>query len=1467
MPLPDINFRRIRLHEDSQDRAFEELCCQLAASRGRAPGAVFTRKGRGRDGGVECLVTFADGSETGWQVKYSWAVDANLKRQLDASLDAALKNHPRLDHYIVGLPFDPPDPRAPNVTTQLDRWNAWVTTREAKALAGGRNLKIERWDASVLKGLLTADETLSGRILFWFDDKVLTPAWFKARLEKSIAELGPRYSNQTNIDLPIRRAITAASGDPDMRRRLGEWAAELERARVATRSDVDARTHAGCTTLRGSLAEAAATENDIPVAVIAMEADTALSLVLSDLGAYGEYDDRRRRVSGLADVVTSIVRALRRPEWMHINNRRLLLTGEAGRGKSHLLADACAAQIAQRRPAVLLLGGQFTDDEVWSQVRNQLDLPVHVLAKDLLGALDSAGFAAGCRTLLVIDALNERHGQDIWPDRLVGLLHDAEAFSWVSVVVSCRDTYLDLVIPPSLDETRLPRLEHEGFGALEAEAYLEARGIDAPAGPFPIEEFSNPLFLKTCCDGLEAAGQKAFPRGSAGVSALFDMYAAAVDTALVRRMRLNSRLGLVAKAIEAIAQAMAAGGLTELPYRDADLLVEAVHSSGGAADRSLTFQLENEGVLVVEPVRVASGGTELQLRFTFERFADHVVARGILDRSVVGDLLDASRKTTELAAILKSVTTGHSRAGVLEAMAVQVPERYGIELLDLDGVDEFDIGARNAFELSLRTREGSAFTARTLELVERAGGQALIWETLLGVASEPDNPFNAQYLDTRLRALTMPERDASWSVFLASQSRAARMLIDWAWRAGWRAVEPLRAELAATALAWLLTTSDRQVRDRATKALVSLLALRADLAKELLARFLGLDDAYVSERVMCAVYGAAMQGRWSLADLGETADLAFEVVLSPNSSLTPNVLTRDHALGLVGYAGHHAALPASLTMARARPPYRSVWPIEPVPDAVISTFTRSYLNRSVGRDEIVRSCVEDGDFARYVLDPAVRMFSPASRGTTPLPTNDDLAAEWLERFRKTATAEMLDALGHFEAALPDISAARSSEGQRAEREARARFVSAVGDEVFESWREVRENWRAKGMYQAPPRSGAASFNLAWARRWVAMRAHQLGWSEALHGEFDLGLRGNRHEHRVERIGKKYQWIALYELRARMLDNLAVVRPDEDAGEAERLRNIDPSLLLEQSEELRWSQLDRSTFWVPAPDLSPSTLRGALAWLDSDRDFLDGAETIAVTDPDNGRPMLVLSGFAVWEAPCDRGRRDMWRRLTSIVVRRGDCDAALGWMSNKHLTSEDDLPSGRSQGLHGHLGEHAWVLSPDPSEDFEEGWASHFDGDLQEWKGADLPARGVTSGYLVEATGFDQSITESVSARLPAPWLMSAMGLGLVDGRSFAYADSGGVVRAYDPTAKLRGHSAALVDRESFEGILADQGLVCIWAVGGEKNIYGDGHGDGFGGRVIYTRLHVLAEGVLTSHERFRTLDRPSFGQLRDLARA
>ena len=68
-------------------------------------------------------------------------------------------------------------------------------------------------------------------------------------------------------------------------------------------------------------------------------------------------------------------------------------------------------------------------------------------------------------------------------------------------------------------------------------------------------------------------------------------------------------------------------------------------------------------------------------------------------------------------------------------------------------------------------------------------------------------------------------------------------LVDWASNVSPDSqIEAAVVDLAAVALAWMLTTSNRFVRDRATKALVALLTSRIESATRLVERFGDVND-------------------------------------------------------------------------------------------------------------------------------------------------------------------------------------------------------------------------------------------------------------------------------------------------------------------------------------------------------------------------------------------------------------------------------------------------------------------------------------------------------------------------------------------------------------------------------------------------------------------------------------------------
>ena len=206
--MQDFDFRRIAPRLSGKCEAFEELCCQLAR-RTLPNDANYVRlHGAGGDGGVECFAELPDGSKIGWQAKYVFDVDF-LIRPLDSSLTTALKIHPTLTRYIVCFPFDPTGPTGRRGRSGQEKFKEWRNKRESEAAAEGRKLTIEAWPASKIRSLLLDLDVSGGLRLYFFDETVLTKEWFSNHLESVKVSAGPRYKPELNVETDLYRWFAA----------------------------------------------------------------------------------------------------------------------------------------------------------------------------------------------------------------------------------------------------------------------------------------------------------------------------------------------------------------------------------------------------------------------------------------------------------------------------------------------------------------------------------------------------------------------------------------------------------------------------------------------------------------------------------------------------------------------------------------------------------------------------------------------------------------------------------------------------------------------------------------------------------------------------------------------------------------------------------------------------------------------------------------------------------------------------------------------------------------------------------------------------------------------------------------------------------------------------------------------------------------------------------------------------------
>ena len=852
--------------------------------------------------------------------------------------------------------------------------------------------------------------------------------------------------------------------------------------------------------------------------------------------------------------------------------------------------------------------------------------------------------------------------------------------------------------------------------------------------------------------------------------------------------------------------------------------------------------------------------------FAYERLSDHIIAGFLLPKILDSNNPKAAfTKGGELAFLCdRSIYTSD---GIVEAMCVQVPECTGQELVRLAPAllnNSGNIG--EAFLQSIIWRKTDAFSDDTIavlnELIEKGeiGGVGDVLDTILTVATVPNHPFNANFLDERLRRRSMPDRDAWWSTYLhrawREGSGTIHRLVDWACAISMDDdVEEDVVNLSATTLAWMFSTSNRFLRDKATKGLVSLLIGRIDATVHLVNQFDAVDDPYVRERVYAVAYGVAMRSH-DACGVERLGMSVYENIFASGNP-PPHILLRDYARGVVERALHLNSA-ADIDQELLRPPYKSDWPYIP-DDSEIEILT-PHWNDEMGKygtlewaRNRIRWSVMDDDFARYVIGTnfshyssdwlSVRLDedrwqSPDERLQILLEnmSNDERLA-WDEYQRTEAkiakqfmgNLRLLNNLPNDDDATVGVRTA-PDERERQIESARVKMLSVMTEA---SRFEIEAIERAQS--EGPPR-----FDLRLIQRYIVWRVFNLGWTVDRFGHFDSATIEDlgRDARKAERMGKKYQWIAYHEMLAYIADNYQHSPEYNSGGQAfrgawqESYRDLDPSCVLTSTPGGADWRGHTLSWWVTPPYDAWNEEASHQDWLDNKNDIPEIEKLLRVTHPNDGNNWLVADGFLVWQQPHsadDEPYDDPKRRLLiscqGYFIRAADADKFMSWAKEVHFWGRwmPEPPSVISD--HMFLGEYAWApafkyfIKLLDSDDSSEGW-SYADGKCP------VPVLPSSFSYRAEGGGFDCSIDDSYRLSLPPENFVKRLGLKWT-GNGADFIDEQGKTVVFDPTTYEEGTSALLIREDALNRFLVENDLALCWTIVGEKMVIGgyDRHQD------------------------------------------
>jgi hypothetical protein len=869
------------------------------------------------------------------------------------------------------------------------------------------------------------------------------------------------------------------------------------------------------------------------------------------------------------------------------NNPFLLLEGKAGVGKSHLLADVIESRIAAEYPSLFLLGPQLTtDDSPWVQILKRLQL--NNTSTEFLEKLNLYGQKKGKRFLIFIDAINEGNGNKFWGDNINSFVDEIKRFDWLGLIMSVRSTYKDITISnKQVARNNFETYEHQGFKNVEMEAvnlFYEYYNIERPSSPNLNPEFKNPLFLKLLCEGLKKNGLTKVPVGFHGISKILSFFVEGVNKSLAspKKYQFDPSFPLVNDALNELVKVKTTNGGNSIPLKVAHVVVQSIVQDY-VSDKTFFSALIDEGLLTKGVVRNEDGSTEEVVYITFERFDDHLTVSYLLAG------IENIEKEFDAGGRLKSYFRDeydfYYNQGIVEALSIQLPEKYGKEIYELLPEFSENDSLVDAFIDSLIWRNFDAIDLEKLkpfinEQVLRFRNKfSKFLEILISISGLESHPFNANFLHSWLSQHALPDRDAFWTAELKykySEDSTFRQLIDWAWDGTDKSyISDGSIELVATTLCWCLTSSNRELRDCSTKALVNLLDTRIPVLIQIINKFDGVDDPYVWERVLAVALGCTLRTN-NQAELSELAETVYAKVFG-SEDVYPNIILRDYAREIIEYVAHLELLPEGLEVSKTKPPYNSEWPGN-IP-------TKEELKLLYDKDEYCSlwgSIMGGGDFSRYTIGTNHNHsdWSGCKFGETPIERK-----QIFQIFQSKLMDEQKELYDATSPIIYDDNAKEISSGDTI-----IKLCVAIGrkseEEVFDSkvafkkslskdlLTEFEKDIEPYLDHNNNVLETDKHFDLRIAERYIFQRVVELGWAPEKHGDFDreIGTGRGRRESFQERIGKKYQWIAYYEYMAKLADNF--IRFEGYRGERKEslyqgpwepyVRDIDPTILLKNT---------------------------------------------------------------------------------------------------------------------------------------------------------------------------------------------------------------------------------------------------------------------------------------------------------------
>ena len=993
-------------------------------------------------------------------------------------------------------------------------------------------------------------------------------------------------------------------------------------------------------------------------------------------------------------------------QWIQFKiSHTILIVGAAGMGKSHLIGDMVTHRDRRGEPTILLLGQHFTStSQPLSQIRDLLD--IRCRKGRLLQQLNLYGERIGEPVVLFIDAINEGAGVELWRLHWEDFLQTIASFEYLRLVISFRVSERHNWFYDIAQDKSNAVYTHKGFAWREQEAreyMFSSFGIEQPLWPIYGKEFANPLFLTTYCSN-HARKRRSLVYTDFWTTIL--EYCEDSNRAIAQALDYDEAQKLVLKALRSVAKLMVnTKKRWTLPYEEVmpSLAQDAQYIKTPSKFMDL---LIDEGLLRTEKIE-----DETYVNFAHERIGDYFIAEYLIENIAPQEWLQFPSDYLS------------------EALTILVPIKQGKEWFELvTGHDHQE--ALEAFSEYAMWRD--VFTAKGDELISKYAEKQeydLLFDIILSRPYRKDCRSNGLALYNLLWGMSMAQRDALWTVKISTPSRRGEQLMDlarWACEASastLAAVDEQSAKACLETLVWTLSSTWRELRDRATHGIVHILVQHKGLIFPLLKKYSLVNDPYIEERLWCAVYGALLLLQDDVCTRS-TAEWVYREIFS-KQRVAEHILVRDYACKMVE------------------------------------------LGQSRGLNIVVEQSL---------------IAVPFTDGTLPsIPSSNEIATKYNRNWANVPEHEQEKYW-----AQRTILSSMATEYSGMDYGDFGRYVFQYHLESFEENVVTLSNWAVRMIFE------------------------EYRYDPTVFADFDKKSQSHSRAHsKIERIGKKYQWIALYRIMARMMDR----HPDRDWSDEwfdpiRRARTIDPTIYT-GGRGLSYP----SKYELPKFDLSIP--KDDAAWLKAWMMMPKIEEYVFLTDEQGIEWVNLYSHSKLTYEPNEEQskNRSLWTFIQAYIVRKQDLQTVC-----------DNLYNYGTQGRSFHENRELYKLF---SREFY--WSSIYRDTVSEEEYQRIPFSVgykvfdeiiIQPAYLQYMLSEDDDATckESLNMIMPNEWLFEGLQLRFSNNTGIWVNDKNEMV-VLDNFLFSGGHQALLIRKDYLLDYLNANGMSMFWPILTERMTY------------------------------------------------